>query len=66
MMTLRKIIMYMNNGYLITNQRHLLVELMIKQFEHFDTVKETYDYAMDKYDETFKSHFMEAFSAYVN
>lgn len=50
--------------------RHLLVGFissdLVRQFEHFNTTKEIYDYAMDKYNETSKSHLMEAFSAYVN
>ncbi|XXG80818.1 hypothetical protein AAC387_Pa09g1593 [Persea americana] len=50
--------------------RHLLVGFisgdLVKQFEHFNTAKEIYDYAIDKYDKTSKSHLMEASSAYVN
>ncbi|KAJ8619552.1 hypothetical protein MRB53_028081 [Persea americana] len=43
--------------------RHLLVRFissnLVKQLEHFNTAKEIYDYAMNKYDETSKSHLME-------
>lgn len=39
---------------------------LVKPFEHLTTVKEIYDCAMEKYDETSKSHLMEGFSAYVN
>ena len=49
---------------------HLLIWFissnLVNLFGHFNTAKEIYDYAMNKYDETSKSHLMEAFSSYVN
>ena len=38
----------------------------MKQFENFTVANEIYDYVMEKYDQTSKSHFFVAFRAYVN
>lgn len=49
---------------------HLLIVFistdLVKQFEQLTTAKEIYDCVTEKYDQTSKSHLVEAFSAYVN
>lgn len=49
---------------------HLLIGFistdLVKQFEQLTTTKDIYDCVTEKYDQTSKSHLVEAFSTYVN
>lgn len=38
----------------------------MKQFEHFTTTNEIYNFAIKRYNKTSKSHLMQAFGTYVN
>lgn len=52
------------------SRRHLLLGFissdLVKQFEHFTTTNEIYNFAIKKYIDTPKSHLMEAFGTYFN